>query len=237
MMHRTMEQPVTLERTQVLAPYEPPRLMGRSTMIVDDPFAAQLLDRVGSFLLLIAILPLMAILALIIYVSSPGPVLFRQKRIGRRGEKFTCLKFRTMATDADERLKKLLATDPEARLEWDRDQKLRNDPRVYPFGRFLRKSSLDELPQLFNVLCGEMSLVGPRPIVEAEVARYGRYFGHYCAVRPGITGLWQISGRNDVHYRRRIAFDVIYVRKGRVGDNLRILALTVPIVLASRGSY
>ncbi|WP_241657437.1 sugar transferase [Aurantiacibacter suaedae] len=226
-----------IERKTILAPYEPPRLLGRSAMIVDDPLAAQLLDRVGSFFLLIAILPLLMLIALVIFISSPGPVLFRQKRIGRRGEKFTCFKFRTMATDADERLKNLLATDTEARLEWDRDQKLRNDPRIYPFGRFLRKSSLDELPQLFNVLRGEMSLVGPRPIVEAEIVRYGRYFGHYCAVRPGITGLWQISGRNDVHYRRRIAFDVIYVRKGRVGDNLRILALTVPIVLNSRGSY
>ena len=237
MMHRTMEHPLIIERKPALAPYEPPRLVGRSSMIVDDPIAAQLLDRVGSLLLLIVLLPLMAIIALVVFISSPGPVLFRQTRIGRGGAKFTCYKFRSMASDADERLRKLLASDPEARLEWERDQKLRNDPRIYPFGRFLRKSSLDELPQLFNVLRGEMSLVGPRPIVEAEIVRYGRYFGHYCSVRPGITGLWQISGRNDCHYRRRIAFDVIYVRKGRVGDNLRILAMTVPIVLNSKGSY
>tara|TARA_A100001391_G_scaffold188957_2_gene159964 strand:- start:37159 stop:37842 length:684 start_codon:yes stop_codon:yes gene_type:complete len=226
-----------LQRKPGRAPYEPPRVLGRRDLIVDDPLAAQILDRVGSLILLIAFLPFMAIIALAIFLASPGPVIFRQTRIGRGGKKFTCLKFRSMAIDADERLTRLLNSDPEARREWERDHKLKNDPRVHRFGRFLRKSSLDELPQLFNVLRGEMSLVGPRPIVEAEISRYGRYFGHYCSVRPGMTGLWQISGRNDVHYRRRIAFDVIYVRKGRVGDNLRILALTVPIVLYSKGSY
>ncbi|MEN7538041.1 sugar transferase [Aurantiacibacter flavus] len=232
-----MERPSINERKPRLAPYEPPRVLGRSNLIVDDPLAAQILDRVGSLVLLVVLLPVMAIIALAILLSSPGPVLFRQTRIGRGGAKFTCFKFRTMATNADERLRNLLSNDPEARREWERDRKLRNDPRINSLGRFLRKSSLDELPQLFNVLRGEMSLVGPRPIVEAEIPRYGRYFGHYCAVRPGITGLWQISGRNDVHYRRRIAFDVIYVRKGRFGDNLRILVLTVPIVLNSKGSY
>ena len=114
---------------------------------------------------------------------------------------------------------------------------MRNDPRVTGVGRFLRKSSLDELPQLWSVLKGDMSLVGPRPIVEKEAARYGRYLQHYCAVRPGLTGLWQISGRNDVSYRRRVAYDVLYVRTSGVYDNLRILVLTVPSVLASRGSY
>ena len=142
-----------------------------------------------------------------------------------------------MAIDAESRLAAVLASDPKSRAEWDRDHKLRNDPRIVGIGHFLRKSSLDELPQFWNVLKGDMSLVGPRPIVQSETSRYGRYLAHYCAVRPGITGLWQINGRNDVSYRRRVAFDVIYARKCRIGDNLKILLLTVPSVLATRGSY
>jgi exopolysaccharide production protein ExoY len=142
-----------------------------------------------------------------------------------------------MAVDAEARLSELLKNDPVARLEWDRDHKLKNDPRITPIGNFLRKSSLDELPQLFNVLIGEMSLVGPRPIVIGEVARYGRYFQQYCSVRPGITGLWQISGRNDVTYRRRVAMDVTYARAQSYGLNMRILVGTVPSVLFARGSY
>ncbi|KWV92226.1 sugar transferase [Erythrobacter sp. YT30] len=196
-----------------------------------------MIDRIGSFLMLIVAAPLMLFIALGIIISSKGPVFFKQTRIGRGGKKFTCYKFRTMEIDAQARLERLLETCAASRFEWAQDQKLRNDPRVHPFGEFLRKSSLDELPQLFNVLAGDMSLVGPRPIVESEIKKYGRYFGHYCAVRPGITGLWQVSGRNDVAYRRRIAFDVVYVRKGRVADNVRILLQTVPVVLAAKGSY
>ena len=132
---------------------------------------------------------------------------------------------------------RLEASDPIARLEWEKDHKLRNDPRITRLGSFLRKSSLDELPQLFNVLRGEMSLVGPRPIVDAEVVRYGRYFADYCSVRPGITGLWQISGRNDVSYRRRVALDVAFARARSRSLYVRILAGTVPSVLVRRGSY
>lgn len=206
-------------------------------LIANDPFLAQLLDRIGAAALILFFLPLMILVALGVYFASPGPVLFKQKRIGRGGQLFTCYKFRTMVVDAEVQLKKLLDTDPQARFEWARDQKLRNDPRIHSLGNFLRKSSLDELPQLFNILVGDMSLVGPRPIVLGEAERYGRYFDHYCAVRPGLTGLWQISGRNDVSYRRRVAFDVIYVRRGTVASNLRILILTLPCVLASRGCY
>lgn len=220
-----------------LAPYEHPKIVARSDFIIDDPMSAKIIDRMGSFVLLAVAAPLMVLIALGIMISSKGPVLFKQERIGRGGKKFTCYKFRTMQVDAQARLEKLLETCAASRFEWAKDQKLKNDPRIHAFGEFLRKSSLDELPQLFNVLKGDMSLVGPRPIVENEIQKYGRYFAHYCAVRPGITGLWQISGRNDVAYRRRVAFDVIYVRKGRVADNVKILLQTVPVVLAAKGSY
>ncbi len=195
------------------------------------------LDVLGAAVLLVFFAPVMIVIAMCVYLADPGPIFFRQKRIGLNGDLFNCYKFRTMATDAEERLEKLLESDPLARAEWARDHKLRNDPRVTRIGRWLRKSSLDELPQLLNVLRGEMSLVGPRPIVENEASRYGRYLSYYCAVRPGLTGLWQISGRNDVSYRRRVAYDVLYVRTATIADNVRILALTVPSVLASRGSY
>jgi lipopolysaccharide/colanic/teichoic acid biosynthesis glycosyltransferase len=142
-----------------------------------------------------------------------------------------------MVVDAEARLAALLARSPEARREWEADQKLRDDPRVTLLGRILRVSSIDELPQLFNVLRGEMSLVGPRPIVTGEVARYGRRFTQYCSVRPGITGLWQISGRNDVSYRRRVAMDTVFANTLSLSLYLKILFATVPAVLKREGSY
>jgi lipopolysaccharide/colanic/teichoic acid biosynthesis glycosyltransferase len=142
-----------------------------------------------------------------------------------------------MVLNSDAVLAELLATSPSARAEWARDHKLKNDPRITPLGRFLRSSSLDELPQLWNVLVGEMSLVGPRPIVSAEVMRYGMRFSYYCACRPGITGLWQVSGRNDVSYRRRVALDSIYARRCSLLLDSIILVRTFPAVLARRGSY
>jgi lipopolysaccharide/colanic/teichoic acid biosynthesis glycosyltransferase len=190
-----------------------------------------------ALLALLFFLPLMILVALAVFAADPGPVIFAQRRIGRGGRHFWCLKFRTMVVDADQRITDLLATDPQARIEWERDRKLRHDPRITAIGGFLRKSSLDELPQLINVVRGDMSLVGPRPIVDAEAGRYGRYFGHYCRVRPGITGLWQISGRNDVSYRRRVAFDVTYSRSRSLLFDTRILFATIPSVLKARGSY
>ncbi|WP_294442423.1 sugar transferase [uncultured Sphingomonas sp.] len=195
------------------------------------------MDVVAALIALVFFLPLMLIIALLIYASDPGPVLFAHRRVGKGGRHFRCLKFRSMAVDAEARLAELLANDPAARAEWSRDHKLKRDPRITTVGSFLRKSSLDELPQLFNVLRGEMGLVGPRPIVDAEVDRYGRYFSHYCSVRPGITGLWQISGRNDVSYRRRVAFDVAYSRSRSALMDAKILALTIPSVVFARGSY
>ena len=223
-------------RTQ-RATYERPMITDRRDLIANDPMLARIIDRVGAALLLVIVLPLMLFIAIGITLASPGPIFFKQQRIGRSGQLFWCYKFRTMYVDADQQLNALLSKCEQSRDEWEKDRKLRDDPRVFAFGRFLRKSSLDELPQLFNILRGEMSLVGPRPIVESEASKYGRYIVHYCAVRPGLTGLWQISGRNDTSYRRRIAFDVVYARKGRVGDNIRIILQTVPAVLVAKGSY
>jgi exopolysaccharide production protein ExoY len=183
------------------------------------------------------ILPLMIGIALAIRAHDGGPVFFRHRRVGRNGKAFYCMKFRTMSVDAEARLKELLATDPAARAEWARDFKLRHDPRVTPIGRFLRRSSLDELPQIFNLMRGEMNLVGPRPIVEAEIPRYGKRYRHYCAVKPGITGLWQVSGRNDVSYNSRVAMDSLYAQRRSMMLDIRILAATLPAVLSKRGCY
>jgi len=195
------------------------------------------LDIILSGLALLFLLPVMVVLAIVTWVGDPGPIFFGHVRIGKNGRSFRCFKFRTMVTDAEQRLMHLLETDPVARADWERDRKLTNDPRITGIGRFMRKSSLDELPQLWNVICGEMSLIGPRPIVQAEVPRYGRYIADYMATRPGISGLWQISGRNDVSYRRRVALDVAFARSQSLKLYLRILVLTVPAVLFQRGSY
>lgn len=195
------------------------------------------LDVVIALMVLVFIAPLMVAIALLIRAQDGGPVLFRQTRVGKDGKSFECLKFRSMVIDAEARLNALLERDPEARRQWETAQKLRVDPRITGLGAFLRRSSLDELPQLLNVLRGEMSLVGPRPIVVSEVPRYGRWFDYYCAVKPGITGLWQVNGRNDVSYRRRVALDVLYARTIGVRRYVQILAATIPAVLMRSGSY
>ncbi|WP_332310351.1 sugar transferase [Altererythrobacter lutimaris] len=202
-----------------------------------DPDSAQWLDRGLALFLIIFLAPLLIATAIAIVATSRGKVFFRQARIGRGGQEFQCYKFRTMEVDAERRLEVLLQNDAEARREWAEDQKLRNDPRITSIGTFLRKSSIDELPQLFNVLKGDMRLVGPRPIVQSERQKYGRYFREYCSVRPGITGLWQVSGRNDVSYRRRVAYDVLYSKHRSFLVDLGILFATIPCVLFRRGSY
>lgn len=194
------------------------------------------IDIVIALVALAILLPVIIILCGAIFAQDGGWPIFAHRRIGRGGEKFPCLKLRTMVVDAEARLEAVLASDPAALAEWRRDQKLRNDPRITPLGVFLRRSSLDELPQLINVLCGHMSIVGPRPIVDEEIARYGRYFVFYCAVRPGITGLWQVSGRSNTNYRRRVAFDILYSRSRSLGGDLAIIGRTLPAVLMSRGS-
>lgn len=196
----------------------------------------ELMQRLLALFGLIFVLPLMLLTAAAVLMQDGGPVFFRQQRIGRGGEAFGCLKFRTMVADAEQRLADLLARDAAAREEWAREQKLRRDPRITALGRFLRLSSIDELPQLINVLRGEMNLVGPRPIVESEIARYGRRFRSYRAVKPGITGLWQVSGRNDVAYGTRVALDSLYARRRSPGLDLWIICRTVPAVLFRQGS-
>lgn len=193
-------------------------------------------DLVMASTLLILLSPLFAWIALKVRDTGQG-VVFGHRRIGRRGEPFVCYKFRTMVPDAEEQLRDLLERDPDRRREWEERQKLESDPRITPIGRFLRQTSLDELPQLWNVLRGDMSLVGPRPVVSEELARYGDSLPYYFECTPGLTGLWQISGRNDVDYRRRVHLDCWYVKNWSLWYDLVILLKTIPLVVMRRGAY
>lgn len=200
-------------------------------------FGKRLFDLVFGAALLFAFLPLIGFIALIMFATERGPVFFSHQRIGYKGRSFRCLKFRSMVPDAARVLEEHLARSPAARAEWDASQKLRDDPRITPVGRFLRTTSLDELPQLINVLRGEMSLVGPRPIVQAEVIRYGSDINAYASARPGITGLWQVSGRSDVDYERRVLLDAQYVGGWSLAGDVVILAKTLGVVFFRTGSY
>jgi len=194
------------------------------------------LDVTIAVVALIFISPLLLVVIVILAVEG-GPIMFAHRRVGLGGKRFYCLKFRSMVVDAEERLSRVLRDDSEARQEWQRNRKLRKDPRITRFGQFLRRSSVDELPQLLNVLRGEMSIVGPRPIVDAELPRYGRRISSYYAVKPGITGIWQVSGRNDVKYRTRVAMDCVFAKSIRPSLYLYLVVVTVPAILARRGSY
>ena len=182
-------------------------------------------------------LPFLLLIALALLIAQGRPILISHQRVGQNGVRFGCLKFRSMVRNADDVLRSHLAEDPAARAEWAKGRKLKSDPRVTPLGRLLRKASVDELPQLLNVLRGDMSLVGPRPIVEQEVPFYGAAITHYHRVRPGLTGHWQVSGRSDVSYPSRIQMDIDYVDRIRFGRDLLIILKTVPAVVTSRGSY
>ena len=185
----------------------------------------------------ILILPVIAIVAILIYLDSPGPIVFGHKRVGQGGKEFPCYKFRSMVPNAQEALEIYLKENPEAREEWERDFKLKDDPRVTKIGKFLRKTSLDELPQLWNVLIGDMSLVGPRPIVRAEVEKYGEYINDFYLVPPGITGVWQVSGRSDTTYEERVLMDSWYVHNWSVWIDIVYLVKTVFAVIKSKGAY
>ena len=185
---------------------------------------------------LFLLLPLLLLIAALVFAGDRKAPVFRHMRLGCDGRRFGCLKFRSMVTDGDAVLAAHLATDPRARGEWAESHKLSADPRITVIGQVLRKTSLDELPQLWNVLRGEMSLVGPRPIVPAEVARYGRAFATCFAVPPGVTGLWQVSGRSDTTYAERVALDLDYASRWSLRRDLAILLRTIPAVLAQRGS-
>ena len=194
------------------------------------------LDVSVAVLALFLLLPLLLLVGLLIWAHDGKSPIFRHRRIGRGGQPFDCLKFRSMVVDGEAILQDHLARDRHARAEWNATHKLTNDPRITPLGHVLRKTSLDELPQLFNVLKGEMSLVGPRPIVEAEIARYGAAFDTCFSVTPGVTGLWQVSGRSDCSYAERVALDLDYSTRWSLSRDLSILIRTVPAVLAQRGS-
>jgi len=197
---------------------------GRAKRILDVAIA-------GTTLVLLS--PLLLMTALLIYATMGRPILFPQRRIGFEGRPFACFKFRTMVNDAEAALRSYLAGNPEAAREWSVRQKLEHDPRVTMLGRLLRRSSIDELPQLFNVLSGQMSCVGPRPVLSEELDRYGKYRKDYVKARPGLTGAWQVNGRNRLSYRRRVALDSHYVRKWSMWRDLWILVRTIPAVLKS----
>ncbi|MDO4921916.1 MAG: undecaprenyl-phosphate galactose phosphotransferase WbaP [Phascolarctobacterium sp.] len=185
----------------------------------------------------ICISPLLLYIAYRIKKEDPGPIFFAHTRIGKDGKSFPCYKFRSMVVNSKDMLETYLAENPAAREEWERDFKLKDDPRVTPIGKILRKTSLDELPQIFNVLRGEMSLVGPRPIIAEELARYGEYVGDYLMVKPGITGMWQVSGRSDIEYSERVQLDSWYVRNWSMWLDFMLLFKTFAVVLGRKGAY
>lgn len=193
-------------------------------------------DIIAALSALVLFAPLLLVLAMLVRRDG-GPILYGHKRVGRHGKTFRCLKFRTMVVNSEQVLKDLLARDPEARAEWEREFKLKNDVRVTRLGRFLRHSSLDELPQIWNVLRGEMSFVGPRPIIDEELERYGDARKYYLMATPGITGLWQVSGRNDVDYATRVSLDVSYVTNWTFRSDIGILFKTFFVVIRGSGAY
>jgi len=195
------------------------------------------LDIVLTIAVFPIVLPLVAIVAVLVRASSPGPIFYRHTRLGRGGKPFGLWKFRTMFHNSDHIFWNHLAESPEARREWLRYRKLKRDPRITKIGAFLRRTNLDELPQLLNVLLGEMSLVGPRPIVEEELKRYGAGGTLYTAVLPGITGLWQVSGRGSLPYERRVALDVEYVSTWSLGSDAIVLTRTLNAVKTCRGAF
>jgi len=197
----------------------------------------RIIDIVIALTGIVLLAPLLIICFVATVVTSPGPALFRHRRVGFNGRYFDCLKFRTMVTDAPERLRQLLESDPIAAAEWTANRKLQYDPRVTVIGAILRKSSLDELPQLFNVLRGEMSIVGPRPVTGEELIRYSSSIGAYLACRPGITGLWQVSGRSRTTYEKRVACDTFYAHNWSIVLDAKILIVTVPSLLFSDSAY
>lgn len=196
-------------------------------------------DIIFSAFVLICGAPFFLLIAVLVKLSSQGPVFYLQQRVGRNYIYFGCIKFRTMHSEADSMLEKLLERDLSLKSEFEKDFKLRNDPRITPIGRFLRLSSLDELPQFFNVLRGHMSIVGPRPIVQDELKRYGVHMKEVASVRPGITGLWQVSGRNNLTYKRRVILDLLYVRKRNFLIDLKIILRTFGVLIfpRDRGAY
>ncbi len=201
------------------------------------PVAKRAMDIAIAGAALLVALPFFLVVGALVRADG-GPAFYAHPRVGRGGKIFGCLKFRSMVIDSQARLEALLAADPAARAEWEATRKLKNDPRITRVGRFLRATSLDELPQLINVLKGEMSIVGPRPVTQSELdSYYGAAAAHYLTVRPGITGLWQVSGRSETSYDQRVALDVAYVSQASLLADIRILLKTPAAVLSRRGAH
>jgi exopolysaccharide production protein ExoY len=199
-------------------------------------FAKRAFDILFSATALILLAPVFAVVMLMLRSREPGPVFFSHNRVGLDGETFRCHKFRTMREDGDRRLAWVFEIDPIARSEWEAEQKLERDPRVHSLGDLLRRTSIDELPQFWNVLKGDMSIVGPRPITMAEAEKYGHHFADYCSVKPGITGAWQVGGRSDTSYAHRVVLDVDYIRNASFLDDIQIVFKTVGVVIGQRGA-
>lgn len=224
----TSRSPVLPYIDTVALPYEAKR-----------DFLKRVFDVCFSAVVLVALSPLFLLIAALIKVISPnGPVIFGHERVGRSGEEFKCYKFRTMVPNAAQVLERLLDENPMMRREYQKDFKLKHDPRIIPgIGHFLRKTSLDELPQFFNVLMGNMSVIGPRPIVESEKEKYGQYVHYLLTVKPGISGLWQVSGRNDITYSERVLLDMYYIKKRNIAYDCGIVLKTVFVMLFRKGAY
>jgi lipopolysaccharide/colanic/teichoic acid biosynthesis glycosyltransferase len=220
--------------TAVALPGPPDRFLFRDAE--SSSTAWQIFNQVAALVLLLLFSPLMLVVITLIWRLDGSPFVFEHYRVGLGGKIFPCLKFRSMVRNSEQVLQDLLCTDPAAREEWERDRKLSNDPRITTVGKFLRKTSLDELPQLVNVLRGEMNLVGPRPIMLCELPRYGQARWHYLSVKPGMTGLWQVSGRNSTSYEERVALDRRYVEQRSGWMDVGILFRTLGVVLSGHGA-
>jgi Undecaprenyl-phosphate galactose phosphotransferase WbaP len=222
------------------APTFLPRRYRRSGVtVLNGAVAKRLFDIVFASAVLVLFSPLYLVLSVLIAVSSPGPIFYVQQRVGKNHRPFNCYKFRTMVTNADEVLEKLLAKCPQTREEFERNFKLRDDPRITWIGKFLRLTSLDEFPQFWNVLKGDMSVVGPRPLVPEELHKYGNRINRVLTIRPGLTGLWQVSGRNDIPYPQRVQIDVYYVNYRTFWLDLWVIIKTLGVVIfpSNNGAY
>jgi lipopolysaccharide/colanic/teichoic acid biosynthesis glycosyltransferase len=220
---------------------KPPKVKPKSftSQGLHGEFAKRLFDIVFSLTVLVLFSPIYLILALLIAISSDGPIFYVQERVGKNYRRFNCIKFRTMVNNADEILGQMMETSPELRHEFENSFKLKKDPRITKIGRFLRITSLDEFPQFWNVLKGDMSVVGPRPLVAEELIKYGCHIDQVLTIRPGITGLWQVSGRNDIPYPRRVQIDLHYVQFRNFWLDLWIILKTIDVVIMPKnnGAY
>jgi lipopolysaccharide/colanic/teichoic acid biosynthesis glycosyltransferase len=226
-----------VEQAQLLNSPNKPRNV--SLRGIDGNFTKRLFDVVFSLLVLIFFSPVYLLLAVLIAVSSPGPIFYVQQRVGKNFQPFKCIKFRTMVNNADAMLDEMIANSPQMRQEFEQDFKLKKDPRITWIGNFLRHTSLDEFPQFWNVLMGDMSVVGPRPLVPEELYKYGNRIDKVLTIRPGITGLWQVSGRNDIPYPQRVQIDVYYAKNHNWLMDLSIAIKTIGVVIFPRnnGAY